>query len=147
MSTTATAVQARIPTARLVALTNPNDKTAGTVNTTVLEYAVTDMATFFATEANQTYDDTDAAHLALGVQGTVAVLIQNLGQSADESMIETWRSAVRAYRARSARGRVLPQTNILYETTNLENQGRPVFDPSRFDRQTLAAPPAANEDD
>lgn len=149
MSVTGTAVQARIPTLRLVSLTNPNDTTATTVNTTVLELAVDDVTAEFVTLANETYDASNARHLALAVRGVPILLSEWLGQGQGpgEQNMESWRGIVREYARTANRARVSPQTNITYAPTILENQGRPVFDPSRFDRQTLSSPPSSDDED
>ena len=146
MSTLGTAVQNRVSTARLIQLTNLNSDAATTVDTATLELAVTDMESEFQTIAMEELDDTDARHVALGIAGVIAFLVNWKGQDADEKGMKAWRSRVADYAKTASRQRVSPlSSRTLGPSPDTDGSGRarrPEFDRSRFAEQHLEPPPA-----
>lgn len=141
MSTLATAVQARIPETRLIQLTNINDDSATTVNTTTLELAVDDTEADFKTYAMLDFDGTDARHIRLGIDGVLAFLEANRGQDADQNRLAAWRDRCAEFAKTTSRARISPRVTPGLPPTTYPNS-RPGFDPSRFDGPSPLAPPA-----
>lgn len=141
MSTLATAVQARIPETRLIQLTNINDDSATTVNTTILELAVDDTEADFKTYAMLDFDGTDARHIRLGIDGVLAFLEANRGQDADQNRLAAWRDRCAEFAKTTSRARISPRVTPGLPPTTYPNS-RPGFDPSRFDGPSPLAPPA-----
>ena len=151
MSTLATAVQARIATSRLVQLTRPNDDTATTVDTTYLEYAVTDVEAEFQTWAQETFDATDARHLALGVAGVMSMLRLWKGQSKDEeAAMDGWRKRCQEYAKTSQRRRITPTASSASEPSperrDADGSVRPTFDVPKFDSLDVEVPNSGTDD-
>lgn len=144
MSTLATAVQARVPTDRLIQLTRKNSVGSTTVDSTVLEYAVTDAAAQFLISAGVTFDDTNAEHIMLGVQGVMALLSMWNGQEAGEKDRFRFVQALERYRAVHANARITPVgTRTTGPSDDVDSTGqerRPEFDRTRFDRLDVVAP-------
>ena len=67
-------VEARYPESTLIQLTNPNDQDASAVDATILGLAVTDVQADFLTYTATTYDNSEAQHVAVAVEGVVAKL-------------------------------------------------------------------------
>lgn len=76
-------VTARIPSQRLIELTNPKTTGTGTpINTTILQLAVDDTEADFRIHAMQVYDDTDNRHIATGIQRVIFYLMEYAAQGA-----------------------------------------------------------------
>jgi hypothetical protein len=147
MSTLATAVQARIPETRLIQLTNINSDSATTVNTTILEYAVTDTEADFKTYAMVDFDSTDARHIRLGIDGVLAFLEANRGQDADQNRLAAWRDRCAEFAKTTSRARVSPVVAPGLPPVPMPN-ARPTFDPTRFaDTQPGFPPTRSSEED
>lgn len=148
MTALATAFQARVPAKRQYALTNQNSNSANSVDTTVLELAVTDVTAEFATYAMETFDATNSRHLTLGVSGVIAMLKEWIGQDAEKKELDAWRKRVMDFAKTSSRARVLPITDkTLGPSPDTDAEGnalRPGFDRSRFEND-LQEPPARDE--
>lgn len=67
-------VTARYSDQELIELTNPEDGTATTINTTLLGYAVTDVQAEFEIRQIGEYDASDAKHVTVAVEGVLARL-------------------------------------------------------------------------
>lgn len=74
-------VQGRYQTRRLVALTNPEDRTGTTIDTTRLAYACTDAEAEFQRRTATEYDDTVPAHVDVCVELVVLKLMERGGGS------------------------------------------------------------------
>ena len=94
--------QAKIPSRRLVQLTNPESPNATTVNTTVLQRACEDSALYFQIKAAKNYDDANVLHRQAALLGVEAFLKQyDKGASSEvrniferyDQMLETINSA------------------------------------------------------
>jgi hypothetical protein len=146
MSTLATAVQARIPATRLVQLTNINDDSATTTNTTILEYAVDDTTADFKTYAMVVFDSSDARHIRLGIDGVLAFLEANRGQDADQKRLAAWRDRCAEFAKTTSRARVSPLVAPGLPPVSTPN-ARPTFDPTRFADGQPAFPPSGSRED
>jgi hypothetical protein len=131
-------VTERLSTSRLTALTRPDSSSSTTVDTTLLGLACTDAAAEFAAYAEATYDESDAQHVTLAVQGVELVLARYAGRaSSDEYQRswERWTTACRALAATASRARISPETTSeLTPSTEVEDgeERQPDFDRARF---------------
>lgn len=138
-------VQNRIPPSRLVQLTNhsPEGTSAGSVDTTVLGYAVADAKAEFQRVSGIAYDESSANHVPLGVEGTMCYLIQRKGFGAEaRAALESWQAALKRFGESEATGQrwFSPGTNAPYTSTRPESGERPDADRSRFDGLVPRAP-------
>ena len=74
------AIQAKIPSPRLIQITNPANPDATTLNPTVLSEAAQDAALFFEREARINYDDNNVGHVSICWQGVISFLYAYAGQ-------------------------------------------------------------------
>ncbi len=144
----ATRVQNRVRTQLLIELTNPNDKTATTVETTVLGYAVTDTAADFETYAGVAYDDTDARHVAEAVRGVVVRLEVNAGRAKAERLTEWQDRMDRMFRLRHGNDRIMPQSSsrLTPQTEAPSGEVRPWFDLEETFNDLIPNESPVNED-
>lgn len=131
-------VTARYSTQRLVELTNADDKTATTVDTTVLGYAVTDATGEFETRVGVTYDNSNSKHVAVAVQGVLYYLRLYMGVENDalRQSEAKWREGMTALGRVTARDRILPQTkSVLSPSAEQQNSEvvRPDMDREHWD--------------
>lgn len=137
----ATQVTNRTKTQHLVNLTNPNDRTATTVDTAYLDYAVTDVQADFEIEAEVEYDDTEPMHVSVGVQGVIAKLLMyaesgGAGGTGEDAHTR-WISRLRKLRSVTSRARVSPVTRspLTPSDEQIDDEVvRPAFDRERFKR-------------
>lgn len=94
--------QAKIPSKRLIQLTNPESPSATSVNTTILQKACEDSALYFQIKSAKNYDDTNVLHRQVALLGVEAFLKQyDKGSSSEvrniferyDSMLETINNA------------------------------------------------------
>lgn len=135
MSTLATAVQARLSTNRIKELTNESNETATSVNSTVLEAAVSDAQAEFFRFVGQAFDATRADHIAVGVKGVLAYLYSYRGVPGDyvvDNARRDWIKALGTYQHTmgGAFSPVSPATNSNLAPSREDNTGtvRPAFD-------------------
>lgn len=105
-------VTARYSASRLRQLTNPNDQDASSTNTTLLAKAVTDIQAEFAEITATTYDNSNAKHVAVAVQGVVAKLLtwqEAAGEKADAAY-DRFVERCRALAKVTGRDRITPKT-------------------------------------
>ena len=149
MSVLTTAVSARFRTQLLVQLTNQNDPTATSANSTVLGAAATDAAADFLTYTGTTYDETNAQHVRIAVLGVIAVLFQWAGQEGMDSRLKAFRTACDEYARTNARARVTPLSDKeLGPTPFTDGAGnalRPTFDRTRNRGFDVGSPPARGD--
>ena len=105
-------VEARYPLAVLVQLTNQNDQAASAIDATIMGLAVTDVLTYCAT----TYDNSEAQHVTVAVEGVVAKLRKRSEAAGDvanakhDAYIERLESLARV----TGRDRITPKsTSVL----------------------------------
>ena len=136
----ATHVTNRFSSVKLTQLTNPDDPSAITVNTTLLGYAADDVLGDFVSILGREYDDdsgstTQSQDISVGIEGVIAKLMQRITASSDSG-----RQAHDQYleRLKSLRKRVLPKTNSnLQPTPDDRGTGRivrPHFDRRKMDK-------------
>ena len=151
----ATHVQARYATDQLANLTNPNDRTATTVGTTYLGYAVTAAQSDFLTYAHLSYDDTNEEHVEIGCEGVVAHLHKYgaVGAAAgiSKELLDDFRARLRQLALGGPRARITPtSTSVLTpspEQTDAGETVRPDFDRERFRDLIPSAPRLTDADD
>lgn len=132
-------VQSRIPSGRLIELTN-DDTSDTTVNATVLGLAADDIEAMFQILGVGTYDDTDARHVAEAVPGVVLLLRLWKGQATDEDF-ENWKKNVMdKLRKVTGNNRISPKSSSKETPADEAPDGqeiRPDFDiHSSFDQYT-----------
>lgn len=131
-----THVQDRYSTQYLIELTNPQNRNANTVNTTLLANASSDVDALFDVYAGVIYDDADAQHIAVAVEGVVAFLMRRTGQSTAETRISAWVSSMRDLSRTEGRNRIIPDSTTRMQPSaddRLTSTPRPAFDDRRFD--------------
>jgi len=131
-----THVQDRYSTQYLTELTNPQNRNATTVNTTLLDFSSSDVDALFDVYAGVVYDDTDAQHIAIAVEGVIAFLMRRTGQSAAETRIAAWITAMKDLGKTEGRNRVTPDSTTRFQPSaddRLTATPRPAFDDRRFD--------------
>lgn len=145
MSTLTDAVIARYSTERLSQLTQKDNRSPTTVNTTVLGLAAADAVAEFQTRAGVTFDDTNAQHIRLCCGGTVAFLVSYKGQDPDAwKLVKDFQRDCDALRMTGANKRIQPiTTRDLGPSPDIDGAGRPrrpEFDRPRFDRLNVNPP-------
>jgi len=150
VSTLATYVQARVPAQRLKELTNgraPN--AASTINSTVLEAAVTSACAEFPTHAQEDFDETEPAHLVVAYRGVIAFLKEFLGQEEAPGLMVAYHQELERMATTRARGRLEPDTlSELQPSEDLQDGdgvARPDFDDRRFADLTPKPPGGARD--
>lgn len=130
-------VQARIPDQRLVELTNPDDRDATTPNPDRLTSAADDIANaWFPRYTGVAYDNTDAAHVAVAVEGVEALLVKRNGQTGARDIWNDWTSSASAWGQIQGRNRIVPITTSQMtpsKDNRLTSTPRPAFDDRRWD--------------
>ena len=123
-------VIARLSVQRVNELTNPQNPSAATLDTTRLARAVDDVEAEFQRRTGIAFDDTNAQHVALGVQGVVCRLKKMAGEPGAFSTMECeeWNAGVADY----AQGRFRPVSNSVLEPSSEPTNARPDMDRSFF---------------
>lgn len=140
-----TEVQARYPTQRLVNLTNAGAGDTGSVNTTRLDAACTDVAALFKIHAGIAFDATDARHVAVACEGVIGQLEVRLGSSGSRKRIKEWiDEELKPLSLVTGRNKVTPTTDSQLTPTSDLDPGqtlrRPDFDRRRFEKFTPDGP-------
>ncbi len=129
----ATHVTNRYSSTLLIPLTNANDKSATTVDTTVLGYAVDDVGGDFEIVLGRAYEDAESRDVSVAVEGVVAKLMMRTGNNAQIS-----KDLHDQYlqRLRQLRKKLIPKSsNLRTPTSDLRGKGsrKPTFDELLFD--------------
>lgn len=135
MATLSAEVQTRISSKKLVHLTNQDDTTATSVNSTVLDAAATDAAAEFYETVGVALDTSDAAHVAAGVDGVLHYLHAYQGLETDnaQKIRQRWeRWLERLARTQGAERRITPDSDSLYERSTVRSGTRPEEDRARW---------------
>lgn len=130
-----------VSTQRAVELTNP-DGVATTVNTTRLNTAASYASGDFATYVGVDYDDTDASHQAIAIQGVELYLMFGVGQltqSQFRAARNEWIVDLRNLAKRYSEYIPDPQTDSNY-TPSTPPTGRPPLDTSYWNSRRLQPP-------
>ena len=143
MAALSTEITNRYSTQYLVNLTNPDDASATTINTTTRDAAISDTEADFAIEVGLEYQGAagDTTHIVIGVEGVIVHLLERTGRGE-----KTTRERYDRYieRLRSLRSRILPgTTSKVIPTPERGNPVRPIFDSPRFDGVNPDAPHGA----
>lgn len=134
-------VTARYPEPRLRQLTNGGTESASSINTTTLGYAATDVQADFKTYCGVAYDNSDARHVAVAVEGVIAKLYQR-GEapgSKANALHDAYIERLTALAKVTGRDRLKPTTkSVLTPTSEQQDSSqtvRPSFDDfGDFDR-------------
>ncbi len=132
----ATDVRNRYSTQYIVELTNPGDRNATTFDGTRLQFAVDDVEALFQVYAGVVYDETNARHLAIAVEGVIAFLIRRTGQATAEARMAVWLTSIRDLGRVEGRNKVTPDSTTRFQPSaddRLTTTPRPAFDDRRFD--------------
>ena len=139
-------VTARYASARLIQLTNPGDQTATTVDTTFLGKAATDVEADFEIIAGVAYDNSEARHVSVGVEGVIAKLYQR-GEAAGgdaDARHSAYLDRLAQLAKVTGRNRIIPTTSSVLtptsERTTTSEVVPPEFDWPNFD-DLIPAPP------
>lgn len=128
-------VQTRIPTRRLRELTNANDHSASSTNTTILGLACDDVEEYFAEYCGVAYDDTNTHHVAVAVQGVVALL--KAWASDNETSWEKWITRAEHAALTLGRDRFAPSSSSTLTPSDEGGEDgtevRPALDSEAFD--------------
>ena len=141
-----TAFEARVPSARVIQLSNPKDKTATAKNSTNLTLASTDAHSLFIMHAGAELDTSDNVHVFAGVDAMEAVLLMRAATSTSEQQrhrkdaIETVEAAGMV---RGGRDTIQMATSSEVTTTR-DRTDIPDFDRKNFDGYQ-ADPPRGGE--
>lgn len=142
-------VTARYSAAALLQLTNPDLPSATSVDTARLGYAADDVAAEFEVRAGVEYDDTNAKHVAVCVEGVVAFLTWRMGTKGGADLVEAWRKRADVFGRTMGRDAIMPGTNSLLQPTVPGANGvtvRPPFDDTKLGGVLLAAPHSPSAD-
>jgi phage gp36-like protein len=146
MSALASAVQARYPSQTLVELTRRKSTSSTTLDSAVLELAVTDVTAQIAIYAGVTLDTADARHLSVACEGVIARLKVWSRESPDASAADwkAWLESATALGKVTSRNRsAVVTTSELTPSREVEDDGEevaPVFDPQSFDGISTGRP-------
>ena len=124
-------VTGRYSSVRMRQMTNPDNPSAASVDSARLNYACDDVTGDFVTYAGLTYDDTNAQHVSVGVEGVIALLTVRMGTKGGDALVEAYRKRLEQLRLTTAGDRIDPGTNTMLTPTNPGSDGtiiRPPFD-------------------
>ena len=141
-----TAFEARIPSARVIQLSNPKDKTATSKNSTQLTNASTDAHALFVMHAGAVIDTDDSVHVFAGVQAMEAVLLLYAATSTSEAERHLKRAQEIVEQAGMVRGGrdTIQMATSSEVTTTRDRTDIPDFDRKNFDGYQ-ADPPRGGE--
>lgn len=132
-------VQGRYQTRRLVALTNPEDRTGTTIDTTRLNYACADAEAEFQRRTATEYDDTEAAHVDVCVELVVLKLMERGGGSIEATERQRQRVEQQFDSLARVTGRDRPSPAGTGENIDVRREGTTGTTAyNRFDRRNLA---------
>lgn len=130
-------VASRYSAEHLVALTNPDNRTARTVDTSRADAAVADVEGDFEVFAQESYDGTVKAHVSVGVRGVVAYLQERGGSASGvaQESLQAFRESLERMAKGRKRKRLLPKTDSPLEPTDEGERSdlRPDFDRSKWE--------------
>ena len=130
-------VQNRSGTQFLVNLTNPSDPSATTIDTTRLDNGVLDTEADFRIYSGVAYDDTDARHVTVAVEGVIAKLAIRTGTGGNYARTshEEFIARLRDLALVTGRDRVSPRTDSVLQPSSeqvADEIVRPEFDWRNF---------------
>lgn len=124
-------VQNRIPSTRLIELTNPRDSSATSIDTTVLGYAVTDITGDFELLSCETFSDSNPVHVAICVPAVVGKLYEYDGRMSPQhnESYDVFVAKCDRLREGNIPG---PETNAPYDVVWPDSDTRKKFDRRNF---------------
>jgi len=133
-------------------LTNPDLSAATSVDTARLGFAATDAEADFLTYASVSYDESNAQHVVVGVEGVVAYLKLRGGAGGSKARtdVDAYRKALVEMAKTGSRKRITPKTDSsLQPIDEFAGKGtvRPDFDRGRFTDFVPGEPDSAEEDE
>ena len=150
-----TQVTNRYNTQFLIGLTNPNNRSAATLNVSDDEpfhLACVDVEADFEMVCGVIYDDDDKRHVAVGVEGVIAKLSMRMNQAGERSkaLVDAYLEKLERLALVTGRNRLLPLSKSPLTPSEEAPDGgtkvRPSFDGSRFWRLKPNGPPAGERD-
>lgn len=155
-----THVTNRLSNRRLIELTNPDDSSAASVDTTLLGYAADDAEAWLEMLAGVAYDDDDARHVAVAISAVEFLLISWAGPQGEallrnrpgnetfEELRNRIEEQLRQLGAVTGRDRVKPQTTSNLTPTREANTGDvlPSLGPGALGGINLRAPGGGRKD-
>lgn len=145
-----TQVTDRISGQLLIELTNHGSTTASSVNSTRLAAAVADAEGQFLVEVGVAYDDSDAAHVAVAVDGVLWYLHIRTGQTGRnvDAIQSRWNAGlIRLAATRGSERRLLPTSSSPLEASTETTGRRPDSDRDRWSDYVPAAPGGDDDED
>lgn len=133
-------LQILYPASDLVRFTNPRDSTASVINTARFDAAISMAQTDFVTYVQEIYDDANADHINVCMQGVIAHLFY-ITQQDNGDRLKNWRTYLERYAKTNARKRFLPISNTPDESRKAD------FDRSRFKVFNLGTPSSDADSD
>jgi hypothetical protein len=131
--------QGRYSTQRRTEISNPQDSTATTPNTTRENYAITDVQAAFKMRGI-TYDNTIDTHVTTAVGGVEARLLKVTGQPGGHESWKEWLDEVKLLSETTSRDRIVPSTDSQLSPTADTLGDIPVSDRKNFKEYVSDAP-------
>ena len=147
--------QSRYNTQFLIGLTNPNNRSAATLNTSAgepFDLACDDVEADFEMVCGVVYADDDKRHVSVAVEGVIAKLSMRMNQAGDRSkaLVDSYMEKLERLAMVTGRNRLLPLSKSPLTPSEEAPEGggkvRPSFDGSRFWRLKPNGPPAGERD-
>lgn len=125
-------VKSRFGAKYLVAISNPYDSPATTIDDGRMDLAVTDTIADFEIYAGLVYDNANAKHVTVAVEGVVSKLMLRNVVPGGEERHKDYVAKLESLALVTSRDRVLPSTNSTLQPTKEQSGSRPELDPSRL---------------
>jgi hypothetical protein len=127
-------VQNRLSSQLLINITNPQNSTADSIDTTRLSNAVSDVEADFKIECGVAYDNDDETHVTVAVQGVYAKLLIRSAQvdAVSYAFHDKYIERLRALKLIAGRDRIVPDTDSLLTATEDTSGDIPAMDRKNF---------------
>jgi hypothetical protein len=140
-------VQSRFSTTFLAQITNPQNPASTSLDSTRLSLAATDTEADFRIYCGVTYDDTDARHVNVGVEGVIIKLMMRTGQWANREIEERWHEKLKALAMVTGRDRISPLTTGSVAASSEQANQPALFDEGAWRAVAPHGPGPAPTDD
>lgn len=140
-------VQSRFGTAFLAQITNPQNPAATSLNSARLALAATDVESDFRIYCGVTYNNSDARHVNVAVEGVVIKLMMRTGQWANRELEERWHEKLKALALVTGRDRISPLTTGSVAASTEEANQPAFFDEGAWRAIAPHGPDIAPSDD